>query len=388
MRALIFDPFAGISGDMTVAALLDIGLEETWLRDFVRDLQLPGVDVTVERVRRRGIAAPLVRFVYPHEHVHRHLRDVLEIIDRCAAPDAAKDRARDAFRHIAKAEAKVHGTSVENVHFHEVGAIDAILDVLCVMAGVARLDYHALFTRPVAVGTGWIDMQHGRYPVPAPATLAILDGFTLTGTQLPGECTTPTGAAILAALTGGKPSPNELIAGRVGYGAGTRDPEDRPNVLRLMEAEIAAVEADKLWLLQADLDDITPEYAAAAVDALLAAGAADAVLLPLTMKKGRPGVRIEILATNGRVPDVERTLFLTTSTIGVRRWPVQRTILEREVCVRVWRGHQIRWKRVRLPDGSFREKPEYDDVVTAAEALGMTPFQVRRLLDAEPATDQ
>jgi uncharacterized protein (DUF111 family) len=154
-----------------------------------------------------------------------------------------------------------------------------------------------------------------------------------------------------------------------------------------MEAEIAAAEADKLWLLQADLDDITPEYAAAAVDALLAAGAADAVLLPLTMKKGRPGVRIEILASNGRVPDVERTLFLTTSTIGVRRWPVQRTILERDVCVRVWRGQQIRWKRVRLPDGSFREKPEYDDVVTAAEALGLTPFQVRRLLDAELAKD-
>jgi pyridinium-3,5-bisthiocarboxylic acid mononucleotide nickel chelatase len=386
VRALIFDPFAGISGDMTIAALLDIGLEEAWLRGFVQRLGLASVNVTIERVRRRGIAAPHVHFTYPSEHSHRHLRHVLEIIDRCVAPDTVKTRACDAFRRIAEAEARVHGTTVEQVHFHEVGAVDAILDVMTVMAGVTQLRYEAFFTRPVAVGSGWIDMDHGRYPVPAPATLAILHGFTLTGTELAGECTTPTGAAILATLTGGRSAPGELLAGRVGYGAGTRDPEDRPNVLRLFEAELAAPDAVALWLIQADIDDMTPEFAAAALDALLQAGAADAVLIPLTMKKSRPGVRIEILASSTRLADVERTLFLTTTTIGLRRWPVQRTVLERNVCVREWRGQQIRFKRVRLPDGTFREKPEYEDVVRAAETLGMTPFQARRLLAHESSS--
>jgi pyridinium-3,5-bisthiocarboxylic acid mononucleotide nickel chelatase len=383
VRALIFDPFAGISGDMTVAALLDIGLEEAWLREFVHELRLPGVDVGIEHVRRRGIAAPHVRFVYPTEHTHRHLRHVLEIIERCAAPDAAKDRARDAFRRIAEAEARVHGTTIEQVHFHEVGATDAILDVLCVMAGVAHLGYTACFTRPVAVGSGWIDMEHGRYPVPAPATLHILAGFPLTGTDLAGECTTPTGAAILATLTCASAPPDQLVMGRAGYGAGSRDDADRPNVLRLIDAAIPAPDAASLWLLQADIDDMTAEFAAAAADALLAAGAADAVLVPVTMKKGRPGFRLEILADTARLADIERTLFLTTTTIGLRRWPVQRTVLEREVCVREWRGQQIRWKRVRLPDGSIREKPEYEDIVRAAEAVRMTPYQVRGLLDLE-----
>jgi uncharacterized protein (TIGR00299 family) protein len=381
VRALIFDPFAGISGDMTIAALLDIGLEEAWLRTFVHQLNLPDVDVNIERVRRRGIAAPHVRFAYPAEHAHRHLRHVLEIIDRCAAPDTAKELARDAFRRIAKAEATVHGTTVEKVHFHEVGAVDAILDVLCVMAAVTQLAYDAFFTRPVAIGSGWIDIEHGRFPVPAPATLAILAGFPLTGSHLAGECTTPTGAAILATLTAGKTCPNELVAGRAGYGAGARDPDDRPNVLRVFEAELTAHDADPLWLIQADLDDLTAEFAAAAADALLAAGAVDAVLIPLTMKKGRPGVRIEVLAPTDRLHDVERSLFLNTSTIGLRRWPVQRTVLERDVCVREWRGQRIRWKRVRLPDGTFREKPEFEDVVRAAEAVGLTAYQVRALVE-------
>jgi uncharacterized protein (TIGR00299 family) protein len=377
MRALIFDPFAGISGDMTIAALLDVGLDEAWLRDFVRDLGIGDITLHIERVRRRGIAAPHVRFEYPPEHAHRHLRHVIEIIDRSSAAEPARALARDAFRRIAEAEARVHGTTIERVHFHEVGAIDAILDVLCVMAGVTELGFAACFTRPVAVGSGWIDIEHGRYPVPAPATLGILAGIPITGTELPGECTTPTGAAILAALTRGQLCPPELTPVRVGFGAGTRDPEDRSNVLRLIDAEVPAADRDTLWMIQADIDDLTAEFAAAAIDALLAAGAADAVLVPLTMKKGRPGVRIEVLTLDAHLSAVERALFLATSTIGVRRWPVQRTVLERDSVERVWRGQPIRWKRVRLPDGTFREKPEYEDIARAAQALGMTPYQVR-----------
>jgi pyridinium-3,5-bisthiocarboxylic acid mononucleotide nickel chelatase len=380
LRTLIFDPFAGISGDMTIAALLDLGLNESWLRDFVAGLGIGEVAVHVQRVTRRGIAAPHVRFEYPPEKAHRHLRHVLEIIDRSSADTVVRERAAEAFRRIAVAEARIHGTTVEKVHFHEVGAMDAILDVMCIMAGVTELGFEDFRTRPVAVGSGWIDIEHGRYPVPAPATLGILEGVPVTGTELRGECTTPTGAAVLATLTGGRPAPGEFVPGRTGYGAGSRDFEDRPNVLRLLEAT-SVVSGEPLWLLQADLDDLAPEYAAAAIDALLASGALDALLLPLSMKKGRPGVRLEVLAPAASLPAVEDAIFRTTSTIGLRRWPVQRTILQRSVTSREWRGHQIRWKHVTLPDGSTREKPEYEDVAAAAAALGLSPYEVRLALE-------
>jgi pyridinium-3,5-bisthiocarboxylic acid mononucleotide nickel chelatase len=380
LRVLIFDPFAGISGDMTIAALLDLGLDEQWLRGFVADLGIAGIDIRIQRVMRRGIAAPHIRFEYPPGTAHRHLRHVLDIIDRCSAPETAKQRAADAFRRIAEAEARVHGTTVEKVHFHEVGATDAILDVLCIMAGVEELGFDDFRTRPVALGSGWIDIEHGRYPVPAPATLGILHGIPVTGTGLKGECTTPTGAAILATLTGGRGAPAEFIAGRVGFGAGSADFEDRPNVLRLIEAGVREDE-ETLWLLQADIDDLTPEYAAAAQDALLRGGALDALLLPATMKKGRPGFRLEVLTTGTRLHDMELLLFRTTSTIGTRRWPVQRTILQRDMLERMWRGQRIRWKRVSMPDGTWRDKPEYDDVAAAASALGISPYEVRLALD-------
>jgi pyridinium-3,5-bisthiocarboxylic acid mononucleotide nickel chelatase len=395
VRTLIFDPFAGIAGDMTLAALIDIGLDETWLREFVRGLGIGAVDVRIERVRRCGIAAPHVTFEYPPEQAHRHLHHVEAIIDACAAPDRAKQLSRAAFARIAEAEARVHGTTVERVHFHEVGAMDAILDVVCVMTAVCELGFGDFRTRPVAVGSGWVDIEHGRYPVPAPATLGILAGVPITGTELVGECTTPTGAAIVAVLTGGRSAPAQFTVRATGFGAGTRDPQDRPNVLRLIHAETGddeqgrsvAGDGGTLWLVQADLDDMPAEYAAAAQEALLEAGAADVVLHPVSMKKGRPGLRIEVLAGADRLDVLERTLLQATTTIGLRRWPVQRTVLQRESFEREWRGQKIRFKRVLLPDGSTREKPEYDDVVRAARALGLSPWQVRTELGAGSDTE-
>lgn len=382
MSMLIFDPFAGISGDMTLGALIDLGLDEGWLRQFIQHLGTGPVDVHIERVNRRGIRAPHIRFEYPEEHAHRHLRHVIEIIDGCNADDRVKDLARSAFTRVAEAEAKIHGTTIEKVHFHEVGATDAILDILCVMAGVVELGFTEFRTRPVALGSGWVDIEHGRYPVPAPATLDILRGIPLTGADMPGECTTPTGAAILATLTGGLPAPPDFSIERTGFGAGTRDAENVPNVLRLIAAtaagpEITADPAGSLWLIQADIDDLSPEYLAGAQAALLDAGALDAVLIPVAMKKGRPGTRIEVLAPAGRLADLEQVVFRATSTIGIRRWPVERTVLERDVEETEWRGQRIRWKRVRLPDGSSRAKPEYEDIAAAARVLGLTPHEVR-----------
>ena len=404
MRALIFDPFSGLSGDMTIAALLDLGLPEEWLHTFIASLDLGDIELRVERTMRRGIDCARIEFVLPHEHAHRHLKHVVAIIEKSGAPDGAKARAIEAFRRIAVAEAAVHGTTIEKVHFHEVGALDAILDVLCTMAAVDELGFERFFTLPVALGSGWIDIAHGRFPVPAPATLRILEGIPTTGLDLLGECTTPTGAAIVATLTGGRRPPSGHSVLRTGFGAGTRDPQDRPNCLRLIAAEIADAapetasgiagpelagraggqsqnEAADVFIVQADIDDMSPEYLAAAQETVLKAGALDAVVIPVLMKKGRLGHRLEVLCQARDRAAVTAAVFATTSTIGVRYWPVRREALSREAGTREWLGHSIGYKTVTLPDGTTRSKPEYDDVAKAAAAVGRTAFEVRRALD-------
>lgn len=380
MRALIFDPFAGISGDMTVAALIDLGVDPEWLRAFVRDLGLGDISVNVEKVDRAGINCTHIEFALPHEHAHRHLRHVVEIIDRSNTSELTKQRAKLAFQRLAEAEAKVHGTTIEKVHFHEVGALDAILDVLCSMAAVEQLGFDAFFTRPVAVGSGFVDIAHGRFPIPAPATLNLLNGIPTTGLDIEGECTTPTGAAILSALTEGHTPPQTFVTKRTGFGAGTRNTPKRPNALRLIDAQIEG-SAETLYVIQCDVDDLTAEYAAAAQNGLLEAGALDAVLLHVSMKKGRPGIRIEALVDRDSLDAVLKTLFASTTTIGARYWPVSRMALVRGEDVVEWQGQKIRRKQVTLPDGTTRWKPEYDDVVKAATALGQAPLAVRQAVD-------
>jgi uncharacterized protein (TIGR00299 family) protein len=385
-RVLLFDPFAGISGDMTLGALVDLGLPSEWLVGFVASLGLPDVEVRVERTMRRGISCARVAFDLPEEHAHRHLRHVLEIVERTPVSEAVRTRAAGCFERIARAEAKIHGTTVERVHFHEVGALDAILDVLCAMAGVEALGFDTFFTRPVAMGHGWIDIAHGRFPVPAPATVEILDGFALAGFDLAGECTTPTGAAILAELTAGAAAPSQFVLEKSGFGAGFRDPDDRPNCLRVIAGHVRT-DSEVLHIVQTDIDDMTPEYAAPAMEALFAAGALDVTSSPVSMKKGRPGLRIEALVPEAALAAVTEAAFLHTPTIGVRSWRVERPALDRVEDTIAWRGHRIRRKQVRLPDGTIRAKPEYEDVVAAARALGLSAVETRRLIDVETGPD-
>ena len=381
MKALIFDPFAGIAGDMILGALVDLGLEAEWLSGLVASLGLDGVRVEVGHVDRRGIRCGRVTFELPHEHKHRHLKHVVEIIERAPLSAGARERAIATFRCIAGAEAAIHGTTVEKVHFHEVGALDSILDVICAVAAMERLGYEAFFYRPIAIGGGTVSIAHGRYPVPAPATTRILDGFAVRESGFEGECTTPTGAALLATLTGGRRMPADVSLGRAGYGAGTRDPEDRPNCLRLIECHVAEAGESAMLLVQADVDDMAAEYVPAAQEALLEAGARDATVVHVGMKKGRPGVRFEALADEAALPAVIAALHRATTTIGVRYWRVERPALERTESSVQWRGHVIRVKHVRLPDGTERRKPEYDDVVKAARAEGIAPLDVRAALE-------
>lgn len=381
MQGLIFDPFAGISGDMLLGALVDLGLEADWLREFVSGLGLPDVEVQIGSADRSGIRCGRVRFELPDEHAHRHLSDVLEIVEGSGASAWTRQRAGEAFRRIAEAEAEVHGTTVERVHFHEVGALDSILDVLCGVAGLERLGYSRFYYRPVAVAGGTIQIAHGSYPLPAPATLKILSGHRVRETGYGEECTTPTGAALLVTLVQGRQAPEDVIVGRSGYGAGTRDPEGRPNCLRVIECEADSGSAGALAVVQADVDDMSPEYVPDARARLVKAGALDVVTHPLQMKKGRPGLRFEALVSQERLGPVLDALFHATTTIGARYWRVTRPALERDAGVAEWRGHRIGIKTVRLPDGTTRTKPEYEDVVGAAQEEGMDPLHVKAELD-------
>lgn len=389
MRGLIIDPFAGISGDMLLGALVDLGLPVDRLQRIVDSVGLD-VSVEAERVDRAGIACQRVAFDAPEQDQVRHLPDVLGLIQGSNAAEIVKSRAGAVFRRLAEAEAAVHGMPIEDVHFHEVGALDSILDVLCGVAGVHELGYERCFVRPVAVGSGSVTIGHGVYPLPAPATARLLTGLPVRETGYLEECTTPTGAALAAELTGGTRAPSDVVYGRSGYGAGSRDPAGRPNCLRLIECRIAVPDGaegpgsgQSVYALQADVDDLSPEYVVAAREALTDAGALDVALVRIDMKKGRPGVRLEALAPETSLPRVIDAFFRGTSTIGVRYWRVDRAVLGRTEELLRWRGHGIRVKRVALPDGTVRRKPEYEDVAAAARAEGVTPYQVRAELEEE-----
>jgi pyridinium-3,5-bisthiocarboxylic acid mononucleotide nickel chelatase len=380
---LVFDPFSGISGDMILGGLLDLGLPLEWLQGFVRELKLGPIEVGAERVQRKGIACTHLVLRLPHEHAHRHLKDVVRIIDGTGVASEVRDRAVQAFTLLAEAEAEVHGTTPERVHFHEVGALDAIVDVLGAMAACEELGFREFYTRPVTLGRGWARMEHGTFPVPPPAALKLLHGIPVRDPEYEGECTTPTGAAILQTLTGGRAAPVTFTPRATAFGAGTRNPDDRPNCLRLIAIDGAAAEVAELFMVQSDIDDLSPEYVPPLIEALLAAGANDCSVLPLIMKKGRAGVRVEALVAGDRRSAVSAALFAASPSIGYRSWPVSREALPRAEERIEWRGETIRLKRSRLPGGEARAKPEYEDVLRAATALGLAPYAVYRALLSE-----
>jgi pyridinium-3,5-bisthiocarboxylic acid mononucleotide nickel chelatase len=388
MPIAILDPFSGISGDMTLGALLDCGLDPDWLRGLPRRLGLDGVGVEIREVRRGGLACKKVDFEIPPQPHGRHVRAIRKIIDGSGAPETVRARADRAFMAIATVEGRMHGVSPEAVHLHEVGAVDAILDVLGSIWGFDLLGVGTVYCGPLSVGDGTVEAAHGTLPVPAPATLELLEGQVVRpGPEGAGELVTPTGAALVHVLSVGQP-PRAYTPIKSGFGAGTKDFAGRANALRLIIAEAdAGASADgreTLVTLAADLDDMSGEYVANIADVLRAAGALDVVLVPTIMKKGRPGVRVDVLATPASAERLEALLLDGSTTLGVRRSMVERRALaRRQVGVEVL-GHQIMVKLATQPDGTVRAKPEFDDVRRVAEATGR-PAQDIFSLAAEAA---
>jgi uncharacterized protein (TIGR00299 family) protein len=380
MPIAILDPFSGISGDMTLGALIDVGLDPAWLAALPGRLGLDGVTVRVQEVLRGEIACKKVEFDIPPQPHGRHIRQIRQIVADAGVPPEVQERANACFTAIAVAEGAIHGMEPDEVHLHEVGAVDAIMDVVGAVWGMAQLGITEVYCGTLALGDGYVRAAHGVLPVPAPATLKLLEGLPVRpGPDGAGELVTPTGAALVKVLSRGLP-PREYVPLASGFGAGSKDPHGRANALRIVLAEHAGAGTgaastngdgrETLVALAADVDDAPGEYIAAAADQLREAGALDVVLVATTMKKGRPGTRIELLARPADADHLEAVLLAESGSIGVRRWEVRRRALPREMHSVSVLGEAIGVKVVTLPDGRRRAKPEFDDVRRAAQRLG------------------
>ncbi len=380
MRIAILDPAAGISGDMTLAALVSLGLPASWLEELPARLGVGDARVTVRDVRRSGITCKQVEFDIPPQPHGRHVGELVRLVERAAISDWVKERAVRAFQLFGEAEGRVHGVAPEKVHLHEVGAVDAVLDIVGGIEGFERLGVEAVHHLPVAVGQGWVEAAHGRLPVPAPATAILLEGLEIVSAgPVEGEATTPTGAVLLRVLSAGAPPDRWRMVGS-GWGAGRRDPKHYPNALRILLAE-AASEAGRVVLLATDVDDMSPEYVEPLRQALVQAGALDVQTWPVQMKKGRQGFRVEVMAPEPLAEAVTAELFRHSTTAGVRRWVAERATLPRHQLTVRLDGVAVRVKV--LDGGSVRVKPEYDDVLAAAQALGRAPLDVARAVERD-----
>jgi pyridinium-3,5-bisthiocarboxylic acid mononucleotide nickel chelatase len=383
MRTAILDPFSGIAGDMTLGALLGIGLDAHWLRALPSRLGLADVRVDIREVLRGELVCWKVEFEIPPQPHGRHIAEIRELVAHSGAPEEVRARADAAFWAIATAEGEIHGVPPEKVHLHEVGAVDAILDVVGVVWGLAELGVEDVRCGALRTGDGTVRAAHGLLPVPAPATLKLLEGHSIRpGPEGAGELVTPTGAALVRVLSSGPP-PEEYVPRASGYGAGTKDFPGRANALRIILADVPdatlAPEREAVVLLACDVDDMSPEYLAAVADRARAEGALDVVLIATMMKKGRPGTRVEVLARPEDAGRLEVLLLSDTTSIGVRRSAASRRVLPRQQAEVELFGHSVRVKIVTLGDGGSRAKPEFDDVQRVALATGRRAVDIYQL---------
>jgi pyridinium-3,5-bisthiocarboxylic acid mononucleotide nickel chelatase len=387
MKVAILDPASGIAGDMFIGALVDVGLDKAWLERLPATLGLTGVGVRIADVERSHVHCIKVDFDIPPQPHGRAVSEIHRLIDAVKIPEKVARSAHAAFDAIATIESAIHGVAPDELHLHEVGAVDAILDIVGSIWGVELLGIERVYNTKVALGDGTVKTAHGILPVPAPATIRLLEGFNVRhGPPGSGELTTPTGAALLRVLSKGAP-PNEYRALSSGYGAGTRDIHGQLNALRIILGDAAVeshdrhhqghVHTEHLHVLSADIDDMSPEELAGAADVLRSEGALDVVLLHTTMKKGRLGTRIEALVRTEDLARLEEKIFLQFTTLGVKTFDVVRSALERESRLVRFDGRDVRVKIATLPDGSQRAKPEFDDLRRVAEETARPVAEIR-----------
>jgi uncharacterized protein (TIGR00299 family) protein len=368
MKTLYFDCFAGASGDMILGAMVAAGVEPAYLREQLSLLPVSGFDVSFETVNRSGLSATYARVDTAHEHKHRHLSDIKQIIEASALSDSVKQRAVQIFTRLAEAEARVHNEPVDHVHFHEVGALDAIVDVVGAAICFDALQIDRFICSPIHVGSGMVKMAHGQFPVPPPAVTELLKGVPFYATEIKGELLTPTGAAIITTVCVEYGPIPRMITEKSGFGAGTREYQDFPNVLRVLigETEDAGATDERLWMIETNLDDASPQIIGHVMDRVLESGALDCFFTSVQMKKNRPGVLLSVLCRAGEKETVMKLLFTETTTLGVRSYEVTRRALQRSV-VRVETQYgPIDVKVAHLDGRVVNEMPEFEQCRQAA----------------------
>jgi len=377
MKTLYFDCFAGASGDMILGALIAAGVEPEAFKQQLSLLGVTGYTIDFETVDRSGISATYARVQTPHEHAHRHLSDILKIIYGSRLSDSIKDRAAKIFARLAEAEARVHNEQVEQVHFHEVGAVDAIIDVVGAAIGFELLGIERFVASPLHVGSGTVDMDHGRYPVPPPAVAELLNGVPFYSTDIVGELVTPTGAAIITTVCAGYGPIPQLKLERAGYGAGTREYKRFPNALRVFVGEEESSTATKavgqtgsaderLWMIETNMDDISPQILGHVMERAFDLGALDCYFTSVQMKKNRPGVLLSILCREEQRATLSELLFSETTTLGLRAYEVERRALERRIVTVETQYGPIDVKVAQLNGHIIKEMPEYEQCRQAA----------------------
>lgn len=378
-RALHFDCFSGISGDMTLGALIDAGADADAIRTGLDSLGLP-IQLHVNRIRKGGFAATQVWVQAPEEKDHRYLPDVEAILARGTLTAAQRELALRIFHTLAHAEATVHGMPLERVHFHEVGALDSIADIVGVAIALDSMRIERFTCRSVPTGQGTVKCAHGIMPIPAPGTAELLKGVPLAPSAIKAELTTPTGAAILATTVQEWTETPVMTVEAIGHGAGMKDFLEQPNLLRVFVGASAANpgERDQVWMLETNLDDVPGEVIGYCCERLFAAGALDAYVTAIQMKKNRPGVMLSVIATEEVRAAVEAVIFAETRTFGIRRYRVERSKLKREpVSVETPWG-AVRGKRG-WRDGVEVVTPEYEDCARVARERGVA---LREVYDA------
>lgn len=362
MKIAFFDCPSGISGDMTLGALADCGVSLAAMQAGIDSLGYPGVKLVAEEVHRKGFRGLKVHVQHEPEKAHRHLHHIVEKIDASTVlTTAQKELAKRIFTRLGEAEAKVHGTTIRKVHFHEVGAIDSIADIVGSAVGLTLLGVDRIVCSPIPTGTGFIEIEHGRVSIPAPATAELLKGIPLAPSVCSCELTTPTGAAIVATVADEFGPLPAMKMQTIGLGAGDRDMKEQANLLRLIigEAEQNIV-SDQVWVLETNLDDISGEIVGHCTAKLFEAGALDVYTTSIQMKKNRPGVLLSVLCGPDLVPKMEKIIFKETGTLGIRRWPASRHKLERRPHSVETAWGKIEGKLAVLSDGSLSFSPEFE----------------------------
>jgi len=385
-----FQCFSGISGDMVLGALLDLGLEVSHLEEELSKLPMEGYSLSAERLKKGGITG--VRFrvdVHKEQHSRKHAR-IRQMIEDSQLSLEVKDVSLRIFRRLAEAEAHVHGVELEEVHFHEVGAVDSIIDIVGTAVGFSDLGIRRVLASPLTVGSGFVETQHGRLPLPAPATAKLLVDVPIRASRVEGERVTPTGAAIVTTLAEGYGAIPFMTLKAVGYGVGAREYQDAPNVLRVLLGDAEETwETDRSVVVETNLDDMSPEWYGFLMERLFNLGVQDVFFSPIQMKKNRPGTLVRVICSERLADEVARVIFMETTTIGVRYHTVERIKLPRHTTVVHTPYGELNVKVVKGLDGGQRVVPEYESCVRVAREKGIALREVyQAVLESNKADEK